>query len=380
MDNYDVVVVGGGIAGISIAYELAADRSVCLVDQEASLAVHTTGRSAAGLTLAVRNETVRALTRSSLKFLLDPPVGFDRPIVEPRSTLWFATEQDNQSSSDLQALLTAMPQVREVNGAQAREICPIVRSERMSLFLLDPGASNVDVHALHQGYVKGFLARGGTIEREWRLTESIDDHGAWKLRNSKGHTVSAQVVVNAAGAWSDLVATSAQAQPVGLLPLRRTLFVAGSPAHRAEPQWPTLFSLAGDFYLKPDSGKFLCSPMDSTLEAPRDTRPDELEISRAIDSINEVTTLNLRHVSSAWAGQRTHSADGNPVVGFDPDRPGFFWFAGQGGLGIQTAPAMAALGSGLIRANAAPAALVEDGVDVDELTPMRFRTQRLKTV
>jgi D-arginine dehydrogenase len=183
-----------------------------------------------------------------------------------------------------------------------------------------------------------------------------------------GRAVEAATVVNAAGAWADQVAGLFGAAPVGLRPLRRSAFMVDAPPGTTGPM---IDDIDQAFYVKPDAGKLLCSPAEETVQEPCDARPDEVEIARAIEAINAVTTLDIRHVRSSWAGLRTFVPDCNPVVGFDPAVEGFFWYAGQGGYGIQTAPALSRTGAALLRGEAVPREVVERGLDASDLAPDR---------
>jgi D-arginine dehydrogenase len=182
--------------------------------------------------------------------------------------------------------------------------------------------------------------------------------------------LSADVVVNAAGAWADAVAEAFGAAPVGLRPLRRTVAVARA-SRPVDPDWPFVVDLGGRFYFKPEGPNVLASPADETPEAPGDPRADELDVALTLDRVNEVSDLGLRSVQSSWAGLRTFAPDGNPVVGFDPAVPGLFWFAGQGGYGIQIAPALAELGAALLEREPTPDRVAAEGLDIAELRPGR---------
>ena len=226
----------------------------------------------------------------------------------------------------------------------------------------------IDVHGLHQGYVRGLRARGASTVVGAAVGAATRSNGVWTVTMTDGRTVEAGVVVNAAGAWADRVAGCFGAAPVGLRALRRTAFMVDAPAGAAAPM---IADIDDAFYVKPDAGKLLCSPADETPQEPGDARPDEVEIARAIDAINEVTTLDVRHVRSSWAGLRNFVADRNPVVGFDPAVEGFFWFAAQGGYGIQTAPALSRTGAALLRGEPLPGDVAERGLNAADLSPDR---------
>jgi D-arginine dehydrogenase len=227
----------------------------------------------------------------------------------------------------------------------------------------------IDVHGLHQGYLAGLRARGGARAASARVVSAAREHDVWTIGFADGRTVGAPIVVDAAGAWADLLAASFGAAPVGLRALRRTAFMVDAPADALAPM---IADIDDAFYVKPEAGRMLCSPADETPQEPSDARPDEIEIARALDVINEVTRLGARHVRSAWAGLRNFVADRNPVVGFDASVEGFFWFAAQGGYGIQTAPALARTGAAMLRGEPIPPDITERGLTPQALSPARF--------
>jgi D-arginine dehydrogenase len=371
--DFDVVVIGGGIAGVSAAYEIAAHQSVCLVEQESTLSFHSTGRSAATFVLALGAPQVRALTRASAPTMHTPPEIFASELLSARPTLFFTDEDGLAAGEHFRAEADrSTPEVTVVERGDIEAMCPILRADRVALAMLDPTACDVDVSALHSGYTHGLSVRGGAVRKSWQVRELTRADGWWTLHNSAGETIRAHNVVNAAGAWSDAVAQLAGASSVGLTPLRRSVFMAPSAAFPPNNDWPTIASLNGHFYLKPEGNEYLCSPIDATLEEPGDPRPDELEIARAIESINTLTRLDLRHVTNSWAGQRTYSPDAIPVVGFDPQVEGFFWLAGQAGFGIQTSPAMARLTADLIIDGVVSDGLAQAGVVAESYSPARF--------
>ncbi len=334
----DVLVVGGGMAGISIAYELAAHASVLLAEAEPVLAAHTTGRSAAIFAPSYGGPVVRALTAASERRFREIESELDTPpLLTPRPALWLGADDEGA------ARLDALPATR-ITPRRARELCPALREVRAAA--LDDSASDIDVMALHDGYRRGLRARGGTIRTAGPVTGLRRDGGGWRA-DVGGTPHSADVVVNAAGAWADELAAAAGIPTIGLRPLRRTAAIASGPAP-ADPGWPLVADAADRYYFRPEGERLLISPSDETPSEPCDAKPDELAVALAIERINEVTTLRLRHVHSAWAGLRSFVADRGPVVGAWPGHPGFAFFAGQGGYGIQMAPALAALGAAAV--------------------------------
>ncbi|GAA3680504.1 FAD-dependent oxidoreductase [Nocardioides ginsengisoli] len=331
---YDVLVVGGGIAGASIGHELAArGRSVCVLEGENELAKHTTGRSAATWVGGYGPPEVQRLTLESRPFLESPPIDVAGPLLSPLSCLYVGGVDADAS------LAAAIPGATVLDPVDAERINPVLRPGWTQVAVLDETACDLDVAGLHQGYVRGLRAAGGEIRLGARVVAAARTPGVWRLSLASGDEVAAPVVVNAAGAWGDVVGGLLGSAGVGLEPRRRTIF--GSPAAVPMAGMPFTCDLAGTWYVKAEGDLALCSPEDATPHEPGDPRPDELEIARTIEEINEATLLGLRSVRTAWAGLRTFAPDGNPVARYDADVDGLFWFVGQAGYGIQMAPALA---------------------------------------
>ncbi|PPK69170.1 FAD-binding oxidoreductase [Actinokineospora auranticolor] len=321
----DVVVVGGGIAGVSVAAELAGERSVLLVEGESELARHTTGRSAAVYLPSFGGPVVHNLTLASRPLFGD--------VLRARSLLWLDTGGGGLDE------VVATGEAVEITVAEALELSPVLRPDRLAGVALDAGTMDIDVMALHQRYVRRLRERGA-IRVGAPVTAIRRDGGGWRIGLGTDE-VRAGYVVNAAGAWADRVARLAGVPEVGLRPMRRTIAIAkGRPV---DPRWPLVGDVADTFYCRPEGDAMLVSPADETPAEPGDAKPDELDIALALERVNHYTTLELRTVRTAWAGLRTFAADREPVVGEVPGHPGFAYFAGQGGYGIQMAPALAIL-------------------------------------
>lgn len=368
----DVVVVGGGIAGVSAAYHLAETHSVVLVEAEAHLAHHSTGRSAALFFENYGALPIRPLTRASLSFFTEPPGGLtEAALVSPRGAMWIA---DPDQRATLERIRdegrSTGSTVQELSPTAAVDKVPVLRLDRLASALWEPDPLDLDVAAIHQAFVRGFRAAGGTILTSSRVTGLAFDGNRWSIEAGR-ECLSAPVVVDAAGAWGDAVADLAGVRPVGLQPRRRTAFmVAGDEAWST---WPMVVDADHRFYFKPDGPQLLCSPADETPSDPTDARPDPVDVALAIERINRATTLGIRSVRSEWAGLRTFAPDGSMVIGRDPGRPEFVWLVGQGGTGIQTAPAAGALTASVVREEPLPASLDSAGVDPEALGPRRLR-------
>ncbi|SEG87336.1 D-arginine dehydrogenase [Actinacidiphila yanglinensis] len=375
MSSYDVVVVGGGIAGVSIAYELGADRSVCLLERESSLATHTTGRSAATFIESLGGDQIRGLTRASRPFYESPPEPFEEGLLTPLSLLLIASAGRADALRSMYGQISVLtPDVRLLDEREARRLNPLLRPGYVELAVLDPGAREMDVHAIHQGYARGLRRRDGVVQRSAKVVSATRRGGLWTVTDAAGGEYRAPVVVNAAGAWVDQVAQAAGARPIGIRPLLRTIFMVGAPAGTDVSGLPLTADIDDAFYFRPEGPQLLCSPADETPAPPGDARPDPMSIALGLEAVNAATVLNARHVRSSWAGLRSFAPDRNPVVGYDGQAEGFFWFAGQGGFGIQTAPALARLGAALVRNAEVAADILGHGVSVEQLAATRFPT------
>jgi D-arginine dehydrogenase len=373
----DVIVIGGGIAGVSIAYELSKSVAVTVLEMESTLAYHTTGRSAALYLETYGGEQVRALTTASRAFFEDPPVHFERALMTPRPLLQFASEGRGHVVERMHAaVLPLVPDAELLDGDRCRELFPLLRPEAAVRGMHEPRAMALDVAAIHQGYVSGARANDTTIVRDAAVASVESGAIAWTVTTADGRVHQAPVVVDAAGAWADAVATAAGLRPMGLTPLRRTIFMVASPLGEQGRGLPNCSDVDEAFYVNPEGTQFLCSPADETPCPPSDAKPDELEIARAIEAINSATTIGVRGIRSSWAGLRTFAPDRNLVVGEDPEASGFFWMAGQGGYGIQTAPAAARLGAALVLGQPVPSDLVSRGLDATRLAPGRDYSAR----
>jgi D-arginine dehydrogenase len=372
-NSFDVLVVGGGIAGASIGYELATDHSVCLLEMEPTLAFHTTGRSVATFLESYGGRTIRILTTASRPFMEEPPDEFDRPLLTPLPLVWAAR---NGEVDDLKAMhdavLEFVPSIEMLTATEVLESTKVMRADWVAAGLREPGASEIDVAALHGGYVRGLKARGGIVHTSAGVALIKRHEGRWHITDTAGSTYDAAIIVNAAGSWCDQIAALAEVAPVGIAPMRRTVFMVSPPTDVYAHDVPLTADANGTFYIKPEGVQILCSPADEVPSEPCDAKPQEIDIAMAIEVINDATILDIRSVRSSWAGLRNFVADRSPVAGFDDLVPGFFWFVGQGGYGIQIAPALAQAGATLIRSGELPEDLVERGLEAEALGRARL--------
>lgn len=374
MRHCDYLVIGSGIAGASIACELADSASVVVVEREGSHGYHTTGRSAAMFIESYGNAWIRRLTGASRAFFDAPPDGFcDHPLLRRRGCLNIATRDQLPALEALAADIGATgSEMRAISGEAARARVPILRPD-VAAAVFEPGSSDIDTHGLHAGYLRMGRSRGVDVRLNAGV-ERIERRGTgWRIALAGGDAVEARVIVNAAGAWSDAIAGLAGVRPAGLEPRRRTVILVDPPAGLAIDTWPTVIDVDEQFYFKPESGRLLASPADETPSAPVDAAPEELDIAVCIDRIQTTTSLSIGHVRRSWAGLRTFAPDRTPVIGYDPDMADFFWFAGQGGYGMQTAPAAARLGAALALERGISSDLGECGLEAAPFCPSRLR-------
>ncbi|MBE7940648.1 MULTISPECIES: FAD-dependent oxidoreductase [Ramlibacter] len=375
MESFDIVIAGAGIAGASLAHALAGRRRVLLLEREPQPGYHATGRSAAMFMESYGPPQVRALTRASRAFYTQPPEGFAPvPLMHPRGVLYVAQPgQEDLLAATWRSLQDSGQGVQRIDAHEARARVPVLRPDRLLGALAEPGAQDIDVNALHQGFLRGLRAAGGTLRCGAGVVAGRHDGRRWTLQLDDGDALQADVLVDAAGAWADVLAQACGVRPLGLQPCRRSAFTFDGPAGTEVSAWPTVVGIAEDWYFKPDAGRLLGSPANADPVPPQDVQPEALDIATAIHRIAEATTLEIRRPASTWAGLRTFAPDGEIVIGFDGAVPGFFWLAGQGGYGIQSAAGCAALAAALLCGEPPDAALRDQGVDARAVSPARFQ-------
>jgi D-arginine dehydrogenase len=361
--RFDIAVIGGGIAGLSATAALAERTSVVLVEAEPMLGYHATGRSAALYTECYGPGVVPRLTKASLPFFTAAG------LASPRGVLFVGTADQATTTATLFELYSAtVPDLARLSADEVAERFPVADTSVITEGILEPGAMDLDVHGIQMAFRTTAMANGATILLEHAVT-AISRSSEWTL-HAGDEVITASVIVNAAGAWADRIATMADVAPLGLTPLKRSAFLCdpGLDAHT----WPMVIDVDEHWYLKPEGTNLLGSAASELPTSPSDARPDEEDVAVGIMRIEEATNLSIRSVSSSWAGIRTFTRDRVPVVGFDHHTDGFFWLAGQGGYGIKTSPAIARLATGLIIEGAVPSELEAIGVTAEELSPSRM--------
>lgn len=364
-------MIGGGIAGLSAASALAAHAQVKVLEAEDAIGYHSSGRSATMLHYALGDSIVRALTLASRPFFDAPPPGFaETPLGHRMPVLIHAREDEQLQLDELHAEIAPFAELERLGEAGIAQLCPVIRIGEGGAVagLIDRNAVRLDPHALLQGHMRAIRARGGEVVTGARVAALERAGGAWTVATERGDTCSAPVVVNAAGAWADVVARLAGTAPLGLQPLRRTIITFEGPDEVDVADWPFAKTVGDDLYFAPESGRIFASPMDEVPTDPCDAQPDEYEVALAAHRIEERTVMKVGRIHSRWAGLRTFAADRHLIAGFDPRADGFFWLAGQGGFGLQTSPVVAAAVESLIAGTQWPI----EAVAPEVLSPRRF--------
>ncbi len=370
---FDFAIVGAGIVGATIAYQLAPHARVLILEAETAPGYHTTGRAAALYEPSYGPTAVRALTRASRNFFDAPPAGFaSNPLLTPRGCLFVGPAELEAEARELLTTLAAEGgAVRRVEPAEALAMVPVLRPEASAVAVFDANAFDIDVDGLLQGFLRGAREAGAELETRARVARLEREDSGWQISTEDGRRFAARVVVDAAGAWADPVAELAGAAPLDIEPRRRSAFLFRPPEGMDVRAWPAVIAVDESWYFKPDAGQLLGTPANADPVPPHDVVPEELDVATGIYRIESATTLEIRRPTHTWAGLRSFAPDGEPMLGYDPVVPGFFWAAGLGGYGVQSSPAVGMLCAALLRRTPLPEALVAAGVDPAALSPGR---------
>ena len=379
MQDFDFAIIGAGIAGVSAAYhlapQLASGGRVVILEREHVPAYHTTGRSAALHSETYGNASIRAITVASGRFYRQPPAGFaDNPLLTPRGAIVAGrAEQEAAVKAAAADYAQLVPSVRWLDPDEVLRLQPLLRPEACGGgAVFEPEADDMDVAAIHAGFLKGARAAGAVLCLNAEVAALDRRDGRWTIRLRDGESVSAANIVNAAGAWADVLGELAGCAPIGLVPKRRTAFTFDSPQGLDLTHLPMVIDFDESFYFKPEVGQFLGSLADETPSPPCDAQPEEIDVATAVDRIETASTLTIRRIKNKWAGLRSFVADKSLVAGYDPGVEGFFWLAGQGGYGIQTAAAAGRLATSLALGKGMPTDIAGLGVGEAALSPARF--------
>jgi D-arginine dehydrogenase len=373
MTECDFLIVGAGIAGTSCGHFLSRDHSVIVLEMEGQPGYHTTGRSIAVYTEAYGPKTIRALAISGFEFFTATPQGFSEvPLSRPQGLFFVARDdQMHHLEAALAAARELSPGIHLVSSDDAVQRIPVLRRDYVAAAFLDPTALALDVSAIHQGYIRGLRRNGGKLVVDADAQAFERKGGKWHVTTPAG-TFSAPVVINAAGAWADVVAGRAGASRIGIRPLRRTAIAFVPPNVAVDDAWPVVIDTQEDWYFKVDAGTVLASLADETPSEPQDAQPEELDIALTVDRIERGTTMKIERLQRSWAGLRSFVADRVPVVGYDREAEGFFWCAAQGGYGIETSFAMGRTSAALAAGGAVPDDIAAQGVREADLSPDRI--------
>jgi D-arginine dehydrogenase len=337
IQDFDIAVIGAGMAGATAAAFLSTDKRVALIEAEEVAGYHTTGRSAAIWIQNYGPPDVRELTRLSRPFYEAPPAGFaDIALIRRRPVLLLAADAQ---MPELESALAEGQGMRRVTIEQAHALVPALRPGYLGGAATEEDAFDMDVAAIHQGFLRMLRSNGGTLGLRSRAGRIERRAGVWEVETASGDIFRAPVVVNASGAWGDDVARIAGAAPLGLQPCRRTAAIV-DPSPFDVSDWPMIVDVSEGWYARPEARtRLMVSPADATPTHPHDVQPEEIDVAIGIDRMQQALDIPVRRVEHSWAGLRTFTPDGSLAFGWDPRVEGFFWCVGQGGYGIQTAPA-----------------------------------------
>ncbi len=371
MTNHsDFLVIGAGIAGVSVAAHLAEQASVTILEMEDRPAFHTTGRSAATYEPNYGPKPILALTRASADFFNNPTPGFaEGKLMTPRSSLFL--EPDDQAEQ-AKAFLGFATNVEELGPVELLQLLPVLRPNYARRGFLDRSTGDLDVDLIFGGYMKKFKAKGGKLVLSAPAKTMSRAGNLWTVTTAQGE-FTAPTIINTAGAWGDELAKLAGVKPMGLTPKRRSIGVIPIEGHPDFMHWPMATDCGETWYAKPQSGKMIVSSADATPVEPHDAYADDMAIAVGVERLMEATTIEVNRLEHSWGGLRTFAPDGCPVVGFDPSTDGFFWLVGQGGYGIQSAPALSRTAAALAMKQDVPEDILAHDLVLTEISPNRLR-------
>ena len=347
--KFDIIVLGSGIAGISIASELSEYLNVCVLEKERLISYHSTGRSLAFYLESYGNEVIRQLTSASKDFFYNRIDTTSKNIlIKKRGVIHIANKFQTIKLKNLYETLTKNNEnFKILNKLQTMELLPCLNDEYVDSSIYDSEASDIDVNAVYNIYLKKLTKNNGKVITDIKITEFLhQDHG-WKILTNQDE-FQTKIIVNAAGAWCDRIATNVGAKNINIVPKKRTIFCFKPTNIKLNNEWPLGVDVEENFYFKIENDTVIASPADETPTVPHDAQAEDIDIALGIERIKNSTLFEFNSIFNKWAGLRSFVEDKTPVIGFDNKFNNFFWFAGQGGYGIQTAPALSKIASNLI--------------------------------
>ena len=370
----DFAVIGAGIAGASIAAELSQQANVILFEKESQPGYHSTGRSAAMYIPSYGPLPIQALTKASGDFFNNPPQAFgNTPLLSPRSELLIARDDQLSVLDQFAVEYSGNEDISTLSTKEVIERCPILKPGYAAAGILDSSGSDINVDALHQYYLSHFKSNGGQLSVKTEIQSLKQRAGTWQIGTDNGDYI-ARTIINAAGAWCDHIGTLAGAEPIGLIPKRRTAMTITVSDFPGFDNMPLTADIEELFYCKPDAGNLLISPANENPSPPCDVQPEELDIAQCIDRIETAFELDVTTIVSKWAGLRSFVDDKCPVVGYSHKINNFFWLAGQGGYGIQSSPALAKLASALALNEPPPPDILRFGLNTESISVDRLHS------
>ncbi len=363
----DIIIIGAGIAGASLANELSSNHSVILLEAETQPGYHSTGRSAAVFLPTSGPGLILSLVHASGDFFHNTPQGFcEHPLLSPRTTMMIAKSGDDEHFD-----LGLSNGMQEISTTQALEKVPAINTQNYTKFSIDPQTFDIDVDALLAAHIKRLKKNAGQLVTNAQVIKLGHHNNLWTV-TTKQQEFNAPIIVNAAGAWADHVAELAGLKALSIQPKRRSAALIDVSDKWDVSHWPFVIAAGDRFYFRPIGKKLMISPADQTPVEPHDAWADDMALAHAMEDFQQATGFEVTHLEHTWAGLRSFAPDEHPVIGFDPRAKGFFWLAGQGGYGIETSPAISRIASAFIAQQNIPADIKALGIEQSSLHPERF--------